>query len=221
MKTVLAKTMIAPMEKKRTYILKLALSLLAGVLLFVCQSTLQANAQTQQSLPPVPQSQNDASNTFTVEEVVNTGHKFFGTVSGGLASVVETAFSRFGLPNGYILGEQAAGAFIGGLQYGEGILYTKTVGQYKAYWQGPTIGWDFGGDGTRTMMLVYNLPNVESLYKRFPGVSGSAVVIGGFGMSVRKRGNVVVVPIRSGVGARLGVNVGYLKFTTKPTINPF
>jgi len=125
------------------------------------------------------------------------------------------------LPNGYILGEQAAGAFVGGLQYGEGVLHTKTAGQYKAYWQGPTLGWDFGGAGTRTMMLVYNLPTIEALYRRFPGVSGSAVVIGGIEMSVRKRGGVVVVPIRSGVGARLGVNVGYLKFTTHPTINPF
>jgi len=163
----------------------------------------------------------ESKDTFSVQEVVNTGHRFFGGVSGGLASVVERAFSKFGLPNGYILGEQAAGAFIGGLQYGEGVLHTKAAGQYKAYWQGPTLGWDFGGAGTRTMMLVYNLPTIDALYRRFPGVSGSAVVIGGVEMSVRKRGGVVVVPIRSGVGARLGVNVGYLKFTTHPTINPF
>ena len=163
----------------------------------------------------------NTDDTFSVQEVVNTGHRFFGTVSGSLASVVERAFSRFGLPNGYILGEQAAGAFVGGLQYGEGVLHTKKAGQYKAYWQGPTLGWDFGGAGTRTMMLVYNLSTIEALYRRFPGVSGSAVVIGGVEMSVRKRGDMVVVPIRSGVGARLGVNVGYLKFTTHPTINPF
>ena len=163
----------------------------------------------------------NTDDTFSVQEVVNTGHRFFGGVSGSLASVVERAFSKFGLPNGYILGEQAAGAFVGGLQYGEGVLHTKTAGQYKAYWQGPTLGWDFGGAGTRTMMLVYNLPTIDALYRRFPGVSGSAVVIGGLEMSVRKRGGVVVVPIRTGIGARLGVNVGYLKFTTHPTINPF
>lgn len=173
---------------------------------------LHAHAQ-QQNIKP--------TDTFTLDEVLNTGHNFFGSVSGGLASVVERAFSRFGLPNGYILGEQAAGAFIGGLQYGEGVLHTKSAGQYKAFWQGPSVGWDFGGAGTRTMMLVYQLPNVEALYKRFPGVSGSAVVIGGVEMSVRKRGSTIVVPIRSGVGARLGVNIGYLKFTTKATINPF
>lgn len=163
----------------------------------------------------------NSNDTFNVEEVISTGHRFFGTVTSGLASVVERAFSRFGKPNGYLLGEQAAGAFIGGLQYGEGILYTKSAGQYKAYWQGPSLGWDFGGAGTRTMILVYRLPSVEALYKRFPGLSGSAVVIGGVEMSVRRRGDVILVPIRTGVGARLGVNVGYLKFTTHPTINPF
>ena len=178
----------------------------------IAVSTDQVQAQAQQI---------ESKDTFSVQEVVNTGHRFFGGVSGGLASVIEKAFSKFGLPNGYILGEQAAGAFIGGLQYGEGVLHTKAAGQYKAYWQGPTLGWDFGGAGTRTMMLVYNLPTIEALYRRFPGVSGSAVVIGGIEMSVRKRGGVVVVPIRSGVGARLGVNVGYLKFSTHPTINPF
>lgn len=161
------------------------------------------------------------TDTFSVDEIVSTGHRFFGSVSGGLANVVERAFSKFGLPNGYILGEQAAGAFVGGLQYGEGILYTKNAGQYKAFWQGPTIGWDFGGAGTRTMMLVYQLTDVNALYRRYPGVSGSAIVVGGVEMSVRQRGNTLIVPIRSGVGARLGVNVGYLKFTTKPTINPF
>ena len=178
----------------------------------IAVSTDQVQAQAQQI---------ESKDTFSVQEVVNTGHRFFGGVSGSLASVIEKAFSKFGLPNGYILGEQAAGAFIGGLQYGEGVLHTKSAGQYKAYWQGPTLGLDFGGAGTRTMMLVYNLPTIEALYRRFPGVSGSAVVIGGIEMSVRKRGGVIVVPIRSGVGARLGVNVGYLKFSTHPTINPF
>jgi len=187
---------------------------IAVVLALGLASTLPGTAQAQsQEIRP--------DDTFTFNEVLDTGHKFFGTVSGGLASVIERAFSRFGLPNGYILGEQAAGAFIGGLEYGEGTLYTKNARQYKAFWQGPTIGWDFGGAGTRTMMLVYQLPNVDALYRRFPGVSGSAVVIGGVEMSVRKRGDTIVVPIRSGVGARLGVNVGYLKFTTKSTINPF
>jgi len=198
---------------RRVFRAALATTFVAAAIL----SSLTLNAGKAQAQA----AQIESKDTFSVQEVVNTGHRFFGGVSGGLASVVERAFSKFGLPNGYILGEQAAGAFIGGLQYGEGVLHTKAAGQYKAYWQGPTLGWDFGGAGTRTMMLVYNLPAIDALYRRFPGVSGSAVVIGGIEMSVRKRGGVVVVPIRSGVGARLGVNVGYLKFTTHPTINPF
>ncbi len=209
---------------KRVLLVSLILSF--TIFLWASQSFAQQPAVGNVPANPPHSTQNNAqginpNDTFTFDEVLNTGHKFFGSVSGGLASVVERAFSRFGLPNGYILGEQAAGAFVGGLQYGEGVLYTKNAGQYKTFWQGPTIGWDFGGAGTRTMMLVYQLPNVDALYKRFPGVSGSAVVIGGIEMSVRKRGPIVIVPIRSGVGARLGVNVGYLKFTTKPTFNPF
>ncbi|MEP3436348.1 MAG: EipA family protein, partial [Hoeflea sp.] len=142
------------------------------------------------------------SSQYTSQEIVNAGHGFFGSTSGGLAKLVEKAFQSYGLPNGYILGQEASGAFIGGLTYGEGELYTKNAGQHDIFWQGPSIGWDYGGDGTRTMMLVYNLPSVESVYGRFGGVSGSAYVIAGLGMTVLKRNDVLVVPIRTGVGAR-------------------
>ncbi len=158
---------------------------------------------------------------FTPGELVNTGHRFFGTVSRGLATVIETAVSQWGLPNGYVLGEEAGGAFFGGLRYGEGMLYTKNAGDLKVFWQGPTVGWDFGGEGARTMMLAYNLPATEAIYQRFAGIDGSAYFIGGFGMTALTANNVVLVPIRSGVGFRLGANVGYLKFTPVSTWNPF
>ncbi len=150
-----------------------------------------------------------------------SGHKFFGTVSRGLAQVVEKAFSQFGQPNGYILGEEAGGAFVAGLRYGEGVLYTKNAGDLRVFWQGPSIGFDAGGEGARTMMLVYNLPATEAIYDRFAGIDGSAYFIGGFGMTALTANNVVLVPIRSGVGLRLGANLGYLKFTPKATWNPF
>ena len=124
-------------------------------------------------------------------------------------------------PNGYVLGEEAGGAFFGGLRYGEGMLYTKNAGDLKVYWQGPTVGWDFGGAGSRTMMLVYRLPATEAIYQRFGGIDGSAYFIGGFGMTALTANNVVLVPIRSGIGLRLGANVGYLKFTPTSTWNPF
>ena len=158
---------------------------------------------------------------YTAQEIVDAGHSFFGSTSGGLAKVVEKAFQQYGLPNGYILGQEGSGAFIAGLTYGEGQMYTKNAGEHPVFWQGPSLGLDYGGQGTRSMMLVYNLPSVDSLYARYGGVSGSAFIVAGVGMTVLRNNNVVIVPIRTGVGARLGINVGYLKLTGQPTWNPF
>lgn len=158
---------------------------------------------------------------YTAQEIIDSGHKFFGETSGGLATVVEKIFASYGLPNGYLLGEEGSGALIGGLTYGEGTLYTKNAGDHKVFWQGPSLGWDFGGEGSRVMMLVYNLDDISSLYNRFGGVAGSAYVIAGVGFNVLQSNRVLLVPIRTGVGARLGVNLGYLKLTERPTWNPF
>ncbi|WP_244564098.1 EipA family protein [Rhizobium sp. RU36D] len=161
------------------------------------------------------------SSQYNFQEIIDAGHGFFGETSGGLAKVMEKAFQNYGLPNGYILGQEGSGAFIAGLTYGEGQLYTKNAGQHDVFWQGPSLGIDYGGNGTRAMMLVYDLPDVDSLFARFGGVSGSAYVVAGVGMTVLKSRNVLLVPIRTGLGARLGVNVGYLKLTRTPTWNPF
>ena len=162
-----------------------------------------------------------APSSTSAQEIVDAGHTFFGATSGGLATLVEKAFASYGLPNGYVLGEEGSGALVGGLTYGEGTLFTKNAGDHKVFWQGPSLGWDFGGEGSRSMMLVYNLDDTNSLYSRFVGVAGSAYVVAGLGFNVMKNGNVLLVPIRTGVGARLGVNVGYLKLTEAPTWNPF
>jgi hypothetical protein len=173
-----------------------------------------------QTAPALEQQQSP----FTSGELVSAGQQFFGTVSRGLASLIERAVGQWGLPNGYVLGEEAGGAFFGGLRYGEGMLYTKNAGDLKVFWQGPSLGWDFGGDGARTMMLVYRLPATQAIYRRFGGISGSAYFVGGFGMTALTandaNNNIVLVPIRSGVGLRLGANVGYLKFTPQATWNP-
>jgi hypothetical protein len=162
-----------------------------------------------------------ASEAYTAQEIVDAGHTFFGATSGGLASVIEKIFSTYGLPNGYVLGQEGAGAFVGGLTYGEGTLYTKNAGDHTVFWQGPSVGWDFGADGNRTMMLVYDLDSINGLYGRYGGVAGSAYLVAGVGFNVLKRGNVLLVPVRTGVGARLGVSIGYLKVTPMPTWNPF
>src|SRR5580700_2840965 len=112
----------------------------------------------------------DAPATFTVDEVVDDGHRFFGSVSRGLAEGIQEACRRWGLPNAYVLGQEASGAFIGGLRYGEGKMYTRNAGNQPVYWQGPSVGFDYGGDGDRTMMLVYNLPAVDAIFRRFGGV---------------------------------------------------
>jgi hypothetical protein len=162
-----------------------------------------------------------AQDAYTMDEIIQSGHSFFGSTSGGLATAVEKIFSTYGLPNGYILGEEGGGAFVGGLTYGEGTLYTKNAGDYKMFWQGPSVGWDFGGQGSRVMILAYNLEQTDQVYGRFAGLSGSAYFLAGVGFNVLKRNDVLLVPVRTGVGARLGVNIGYLKLTAKPTWNPF
>ncbi|WP_454917488.1 DUF1134 domain-containing protein [Xanthobacter sediminis] len=178
-------------------------------------------AAAQQQAPQQQAPQQQAPGTYSTGELVSKGHSFFGSVSRGLALSIEKAVSQWGQPNGYILGQEGSGAFVGGLRYGEGVLYTRNAGDMKVYWQGPTVGWDFGGDGARTMILVYNLRSVDDIYRRFAGLSGSAYVVAGFGMTALGADGIVVVPIRSGVGVRLGANLGYLKFTSAPTWNPF
>ncbi len=181
-------------------------SLASAAMLAFCRAAAGAQERPQQ---------------FSTGELVDDGHRFFGSITRGLAEAVETATSRWGQPNAYILGQEASAAFVGGLRYGEGVMYTRNAGDQRVYWQGPSVGFDAGGDGDRTMMLVYNLPATEGIFKRFGGLDGSAYLVGGFGLTALMADDVIIVPIRSGVGARLGVSVNYLKFTARSTWNPF
>ncbi len=181
---------------------------------------------------PAPQTYEDASRGgppgddprhsegFDQSEVVGAGHRFFGSVSGGIANAIESVFKSQGRPNGYILGEDAGGALIVGLRYGEGTLYTKDAGEHRVYWQGPSIGYDAGGDGSKAMVLVYNLRDPSEIYERFAGIQGAAYVVGGVSVQIQKYNDVTLAVIRSGVGLRLGANVGYMKYTRSPTWNP-
>jgi hypothetical protein len=163
----------------------------------------------------------DDEDTYSTNEIVEAGHLFFGGISKSLAKVVEYAFQKQGRPNGYILGEEAGGAFIAGLRYGEGTLNTKNAGRHTVFWQGPSVGYDFGAEGSKTMILVYNLKYVEQIYNRFAGIDGSAYLVGGVGITFQTYDDMVLAPIRSGVGLRLGANVGYLKYTRTRSWNPF
>lgn len=159
--------------------------------------------------------------TFSAQEVVDAGHRAFGGVTEGLALGIESLFSDFGRPNAYVIGEEGGGALIAGVRYGEGVLVTRNVGQHRLFWQGPSIGFDIGANGSRTMMLAYNLPSVEAVYRRFGGINGAAYAIAGLDISVYASEDIYLAPIRTGVGARLGINAGYLNVTRQPTWNPF
>lgn len=170
---------------------------------------------------PRGRNENITDREYSSNEISDAGHQFFGSVSVNMAKVIEHAFKNKGRPNGYILGEEASGAIIAGLRYGEGTLFTKDAGTHKVYWQGPSVGYDLGASGSKTMILVYNLYSPDDIYRTFGGVAGSAYFIGGVGMTLLKRDHVTLAPIRSGIGFRVGANIGYLKYTRRPTWNPF
>jgi len=162
-----------------------------------------------------------AATGYSSDELIDAGHAFFGEAAAGIATVISDLLSRFGRPEGYILGEEASGAFFGGLRYGEGSLHLAGTRPQPVFWQGPSVGWDFGGSGSRVMMLVYDLPSADALMQRFTGVDGSAYFVGGMSVTVMAADTSYVIPVRTGVGLRLGASLGYLKFTPQPTWNPF
>jgi hypothetical protein len=160
--------------------------------------------------------------TYSAQEIVDEGHRFFGKTTRGVAQAIESVFASQGEPTAYIVGEEGAGAFVAGLRYGEGTIYYKDGTKQRIYWQGPSLGFDFGANGSRTLVLVYNSQSPRDLYEtRFGGVEGSAYVVGGLGINYQQHRNIVLAPIRTGVGARLGANVGYLKYSSQPSWNPF
>jgi hypothetical protein len=189
-------------------------SLCLALVLCLAGASYNALAQTTGSV-------SKPKSTFTNEEILTKGHQFFGKASRGIGEAVEYIFQSQGEPTAYIVGEEGSGAMVGGLRFGEGTIYYKDGMTQKIYWQGPSVGFDFGGNGSRTMVLVYNSESPRELYKRFIGVEGSAYLVGGMGVNFQKNNNIVMAPIRTGVGARLGANVGYLKYSRNPTWNPF
>lgn len=158
---------------------------------------------------------------YTIDEIQVATRGFFGTISTSLASVIEHAFQKGGRPTAYVLGNEGGGAFLAGLRYGEGTMYLRSGGSQKVYWHGPSIGYDVGAEGSRTLFLIYDLHEPQGLFRRFTGIDGSAYLVGGVGMTLLKGGPVTMAPIRSGLGLRLGANIGYVRFSPRPTWNPF
>ena len=159
--------------------------------------------------------------TYRKDDLIGAAEGVFGKGAKGLASMIEDLLKKQGEPNGYIVGREAGGAFVVGLRYGSGTLFHKVEGQRPVYWTGPSVGFDAGANAGNTFVLVYNLYDSEELYKRFPAGEGQAYLVGGFNASYMRHGDVVLIPVRMGVGLRLGVNAGYMKFSKKQKWLPF
>ena len=151
--------------------------------------------------------------TYSRDEIVNSVSDFLGVTAEAAGGAVERVFAQNGRPTAYIAGEEGAGAFVFGLRYGKGLLYMKGRQPITVYWQGPSVGWDFGGNGSRCFTLCYNLQYGDAIYRRFPGVEGSAYFIGGIGVNYQRADDITLAPMRAGVGLRLGANVGYLSYS--------
>ena len=164
---------------------------------------------------------NSPAETYSRDEIVNSVSDFFGVTAEAAGAIVEKIFHDNGRPTGYIAGEEASAAITVGLRYGKGLLYMKNRQPETVYWQGPSIGWDLGGNAARAFTLCYNLQAPEQIYQRFPGVEGSAYFVGGLGVNYQRADAVTLAPIRAGVGLRLGANVGYLAYTRTRHILPF
>jgi hypothetical protein len=156
-----------------------------------------------------------------MKKVLGAAEGVFGKGAEGLADLIEDVLRERGDPTGYITGREAGGAFIAGVRYGSGMLHHQIEGDRKVYWTGPSVGFDFGANADKVFVLVYNLHDSQRLFRRFPAGEGKAYVVGGFTASYLRRGDVVLIPIRLGVGARLGVNAGYMRFSQKSKWLPF
>ena len=190
--------------------------LLIGSLLAACIMTAAMPATAAESGSCKP-----SSETFTENEILAKAEAFFGAVSKGLGQAIEKVFKEKGRPNAYITGEEASGAIGVGLRYGEGTLYPKSCGARRVYWQGPSVGWDVGGNASKTFVLIYHMPSTDAIFQRFPGVEGSFYYVAGVGVNYQYSDGITLAPIRTGVGLRAGANIGYLHYTRKKSWLPF
>ena len=164
---------------------------------------------------------NADKDTYDQDSILKDAADFFGQSTEGLAKVIEKAFKDHGRPNGYIKGQEASGAITIGLRYGDGTLKLKKGATRKVYWQGPSIGFDLGANVSKVFVLVYHLPSTEKIFQRFPAVDGSLYYVGGVGINYQQRDNIILAPIRLGVGLRAGASIGYMHYTRTKTLNPF
>lgn len=204
----------------------LSASLLCSLMLSACATQQSIDSRNDITAPAVTPAEAPAdraigNETYSSEELIKNANNFFGGASEGMAKAIEKAFSEYGRPNAYIIGEEGSGAAVVGLRYGKGTLNYKGGDSMPVYWQGPSIGWDFGGNASKVFTLVYNLRSTYELFQRYPAVDGSLYVVAGIGMNYQRAGNVTLAPIRTGVGLRAGASLGYINYTRQSTVIPF
>ena len=186
-----------------------------------------ADLVTNETAPPVSDAPMPTATdakaipTYKRDDLIGAAEGVFGKGAAGLGGIIEKILKDQGEPNAYIAGREVSGAFVVGLRYGSGTLKHKIEGERPVYWTGPSVGFDVGGDAAKTFVLVYNLYDSQDLYKRYPQAEGRAYFVGGFAATYLRRGDVVLIPVRLGVGVRLGANVGYMKFSEKSRWLPF
>ena len=198
------------------------MSLDQRVLAMIAAAGLGFTAHAQQD--PVygqPDRHSEEADSYSQEEVVEAVSDFFGVTAEAAAAVVERVFSDLGRPVGYVAGEEVAAAVGVGLRYGEGYLTMRNGRREHVYWQGPSIGFDTGGNASRVFVLVYRLDDPDRIFRRFPGVEGSAYFVGGMGVNYQRADGITLAPIRSGVGLRAGANIGYLAYSRRRNWLPF
>jgi hypothetical protein len=161
------------------------------------------------------------SDTYQKDDLLAGGERAFGKGAAGMGGLLERILKDQGEPNAYIVGREGSGAIGVGLRYGSGTLSHKVEGDQPIYWTGPSLGFDFGGDAAKVFVLVYNLYDTADVFKRFPGAEGRLYFVGGFAATYQRRGNIVLIPVRLGVGYRAGVNVGYTKYSRTSKLLPF
>lgn len=192
----------------------LVLSGLASLGASACATMQPAGPGNDPSAAPPPQ-------TYTMDEIVSQGSDFLGVAAESMGAAAERVFSEYGQPTAYIAGEEASAAITVGARYGQGLLYMKQRPTTEVFWQGPSIGFDMGGNASRVFTLCYNLMYPEAIFRRFPGVEGSAYLVGGVGVNYQRAENIVLAPMRAGVGLRLGANIGYLVYSRQRNVLPF
>jgi hypothetical protein len=173
------------------------------------------------AVPVSALAQENTTDKYTEDEILTATKGFFGDTSKDLATIIEKVFKDQGQPNAYISGEEAAGAIAVGVRYGNGWMHRKNAQNMRVYWQGPSLGFDLGANASKVFTLVYNIGESGQIFQRYPGVEGTIYVVGGFGVNYQQRNNVILAPIRTGVGLRGGVNIGYLHYSREQETLPF